>query len=405
MKGDVLLSLFRILFLGNGMYRFLIGVIFGLAFSIAVILSTIGIMDGFNTSLKRGLKRSVGDLKIFHRSKFFNQDDEVFQILKNLQVSQISGITQTQGFAMKEGESKGILIKGIESESFSEVTGMNIAVKSGEVAVGIELAHLLKLEVGSSLILAYGNNNNEVNGLPSFIEYKVSQIIEHGIYQKDMRLVYLNRSDVQSVLEVQNKINSISFNIPYEEDIVPTEDDYHIEKIRVFRMNILNELPYGFKVRPFWYEYGGLIEAVKVERDIISLILQLVVVVAIFNVLAFITFISEKRSQELFLYKALGLSVRDLSKIWMQMILFIWVSSCLLSVILVQIFGWGLENWSLLQLPAEVYYLGSLKLFITWSSYALVFALTFVWLLFLAWLGLWKIRKRPLLYGLRREFS
>jgi hypothetical protein len=49
-------------------------------------------------------------------------------------------------------------------------------------------------------------------------------------------------------------------------------------------------------VRPFWSEYSYFIEAVKIEKLSITLILQLIVVVAVFNIIAFVIYIMEKKS-------------------------------------------------------------------------------------------------------------
>ena len=56
-------KLFLTLFMDNSTtIKFAVGVLVGMAFSISVILSTIGIMDGFQRALKFGLKKSVGEI-------------------------------------------------------------------------------------------------------------------------------------------------------------------------------------------------------------------------------------------------------------------------------------------------------------------------------------------------------
>ena len=51
-------------------FKFVVGVLFGLGFSISVILCTVGIMDGFKVTLKQGLKKSAADL-IVHSQYWF----------------------------------------------------------------------------------------------------------------------------------------------------------------------------------------------------------------------------------------------------------------------------------------------------------------------------------------------
>ena len=64
-----------------------------------------------------------------------------------------------------------------------------------------------------------------------------------------------------------------------------------------------------FFLGPYWEEFQPLLEAVKHEKFIITLILQLVVIISIFNVVAFIFFVNEKKSKEIFLPVIIGLVV------------------------------------------------------------------------------------------------
>ena len=67
--------------------KFAIGVFLGLGFSISVILSTIGIMDGFELSLRRALKKSTGDLQFYSRKGFFNVEGEISSLLAELGIN------------------------------------------------------------------------------------------------------------------------------------------------------------------------------------------------------------------------------------------------------------------------------------------------------------------------------
>ena len=137
----------------------------------------------------------------------------------------------------------------------------------------------------------------------------------------------------------------------------------------------------------------------------IGLILQLVVVISIFNVLAFIIFLNEKRSKEIFLIKALGLSQSRITKIWSTLIFVGWILSCGLSMVFVQVFDWALINLSILKLPGNIYHLGRLKISLETMDYIFVFSLTLIWLVAISGFLLLRLKKRPILEGLRKEFA
>lgn len=64
-------SIFKIITEGKASGRFLAGALLSFSFSIAVILSTIGLMDGFENTLKSALKNASGDFIVTNENGFF----------------------------------------------------------------------------------------------------------------------------------------------------------------------------------------------------------------------------------------------------------------------------------------------------------------------------------------------
>jgi ABC-type lipoprotein release transport system permease subunit len=397
---------FSVLFLERSSYRFAVGVLLGFAFSIAVILSTVGIMDGFVKTLKLGLKASTGDIYFYSRDGFFEFKGESLDALEKLNIDQYTKFVQSEGFVLVNEVSKGVLVKGIEPESFTKVTGISAKLKKGEVRVGIELAKFLKVKKDDQLTIAFGKGNKDLNGLPLLQRFTVAGIVDHGIYPKNMRLMYMDLAELQSILGIENEVNMVSLNIPsarkYDFDKNP---DLYTSKVEETIHQLRESLGYKYSVQAFWNEFSTLLSAVKHEKFMIGMILQLIVVISIFNIVAFIIFVNEKRSRELFLFKALGLSQAKMSSAWYKFVFLIWLSSCLVSIGLVYIFGIGLEHLSIFQLPGDVYKLGTLKISLEFSDYLLVFTSALVWLLLLSWFSMRRLRLKSVLYGLRKEFA
>jgi ABC-type lipoprotein release transport system permease subunit len=137
----------------------------------------------------------------------------------------------------------------------------------------------------------------------------------------------------------------------------------------------------------------------------ISLILQLVVIISVFNILAMIIFINEKKSKELFLFKALGISQKSMGHLWLELVMVIWGMACILSVFFIEFFKLLLAKLWLFELPSEVYFMPRLQLFLSWTDYAFVFILALVWIFIITYLLLKKLKKKSLLEGLRQEFA
>ncbi len=395
---------FRILFLEEkASKKFAVTVTLGLAFSIAVILSTIGIMDGFGHVMREGLRKSTGDIVLYWGKGFFSYN-KVLPVLKELKVNAISPHIQTEGFIVHHETSKGILLKGVRPQEFSKVTGLALSLEPEEAVLGMGLAKTLKVKKGDDIVIALAGGNRTVSGMPSLQRFKVRGVIDHGIYEKNMRLVYVNLDELQSGIHSEGKINVVSLNIPEERLKVFRKGNRQLA-IDDFIFDMEERLQFEYIVKPFWRDFQDLFEAVEDQKKYIGIILQLIVVISIFNVLAFVSFFNEKRAREIFLFKAMGMNQKQLNRIWFLFMMGIWALSCLLSIGLVFVFNLGLKYLPLFELPGEVYGLSRLQIHIDLLDYGLVFGVALAWIILLSLIVLYRLRVRPILYGLRKEFT
>lgn len=393
--------LFMMLFLDQPTAkRFLIGVWGGLAFSIAIILSTIGLMNGFEKALREGLKASSGDISMQVRQGFLNFNIGHARSLEELGIKDYSPLLQTESFLIANDESKGVVVRGIE-KNYGPIVGLDLDLPANSIAIGAEVGKLNNLKVGDEVVLAFGRGGNEFKNMPVLERFTISKIVEHGVYQKDQRSIYANLNEVQKILNINDRINLVALNI----DRTHLGDKSEVEAIEEKIGELRGELEDEFYMRPYWREFSSLIQAAQTEKVMISIILQLIVVISIFNILAFIYFINEKKAKELFLFKALGLSKKAVGRLWLKLVLLIWGAACLLSLLFVFIFNWLLQNLSLFELPAEVYQMPRIKIEISSMEYLFVFALALVWILIITYYLLRKLRKASLLEGLRQEFA
>ncbi len=383
--------------------RFALGVVLGLAFSMAVILATMGIMDGFENTLKHGLNRSGGDFYFYSKEKFFELDKHIKQYFSNLEIEHYVQVLQTESFITKEKESGerkslGILLRGISAEGneVKNIMDINLHLRQGEIILGKELASQLEASIGDQVSVLVANNERAGNeGLPaSIVNLTVGGVVTHGIYPKDLRLAYVKKEEVEKIFNVKNKNNLVILKRPKDS----TDDNNFIEKFQAIFSN-------DFVIRASWQEYAHLIEAAKVEKIILTLILQIIVVVAVFNVNAFIVFLNEKKAKELFLFRSLGVSQKQIFILWGQIIFILWFSAILFSFVFVQIFNLILQYHPWFKLPGVIYNVDRLSINLSSGQYILVFSIALLWLLLISAFALRKVRAEYLIIGLKKEFA
>lgn len=388
------LDLARIFFDRAATWRLLAFTVCGFAFSLAVILGTLGLMDGFEASLKAGLRRSAGDALLTRRQGFFTFDTDIRNHLQSGGVAAFSPLVQSEAFALSDGRSKALMVRGVESASFSAVTGLEVQLTGHQVAVGAVLAEEWSLTEGAplTLVLARGANSE----LPQFLELQVGQILTHGLYEKDSRLVYVPRQLLDEVLELYGKANLT---------LLKFRPDHSIEEIEDQVLQLRQELDSDWLLRTSWYEFGGILEAVEVEKKSIAIVLQLIVLVAVFNIAAFLVTLRVRKAQEFFLLRAVGLPRGRFYRFGAMLLLTVWALSCAGAWLLIQLFNWLLANVSWLQMPGDVYLLSRLQVLLDTNDYIVVFAPALLWVFLLGWWTARQVNQQSLLTGLRREFA
>lgn len=394
------LSILKIVLHGRSAGKILLATLFSFTFSIAVILCTFGLMDGFDHLLKSGLRHSSGDILITSKKGFFPLTEELktsFEVVRPLSVAPV---IQTEAFALHQGVSKGVLVRGIEPDNFSMATGLKVNLDEGGLVIGEELARALKVKPGDEIALTFGRGNANSESMPAVRLFKVTGLIKHGIYQKDLRFLYMSRQELAEVLDVRDYVNLVILTT--EDPAKPLES---LDKISNDQQTLRAGLSSELFVRPFWSEYAFLIEAVKVEKLSISLILQLIVVVAVFNIMAFVIYIMEKKAQDFFFLRAVGMSLKDLMRFWFISIFLLWAAACVGAHLLSLVFNWSLANVSFLQIPGEIYVLSSLQIRLDAKAYLTVYLVSLLWVLIAGLFGYWRLKRRPIVQGLRQEFS
>lgn len=387
-------SLFKIILEKRSSKRFLLGTIGSFSFSMAVILSTIGLMDGFEFTLKKALANSNGDIKFVAKDGFFKDDESLKYKLNDDSIQDYTSLLQIEAFALADEESKGVLLKGIEVESFSRVTGMNLTSLKDGVVIGKKFQQKYNLKVGDSIVLAFASGKAKNQGSAILESYRVDGVVTHGIYEKDFRFLYINKDSLAKTLAYKPGISNLGF--------IKLKSLHNLKKsIKKLAMDNYEDLSFD----PYWSEFEVLLDAVKVEKFSISIILQLIVIVAIINVVAFIIFISEIKAQDFFMLRALGLSLQSFQKFWFCLLLFIWVISCVVAIGFVQIFNKFILTLPFLKIPGDIYVLSELDVILDYFDYSYVFGISLGWTFLIGFFTMRRMKKKSLVSGLRQEFS
>ena len=382
--------------------NFICWAIFGIAFSMSVILTTIGVMEGFEKSLRENLRDSTGDILITSENGFFKKKNYKQLIEGRYDKAEVAEVINSQGFLINDKITKGAALVGIRKGSFL-MKMLDYDLAPGEIILGKELAHSLGLNIGDTVTVLRSKSNIATGSQLPPIELSSLRLVkthQHNIYEKDARVSYVEISFLEKEAS-NNMVNSLHIKLDKEVDQFSSDKSFFLEKMHEFDLL----LDYEFNISPYWEEFSTLIEAVEIEKISILVILQVIVIVAIFNVVAFFLFIREKKSQEIFVLNSLGILPSKMLGVWCELIIFIWLGASSLSIFLVKLYGLALSRLQIFNLPEEIYHLGRLELEIQRDYYLIIFGVCLLWLLLVVTILNRKFRQSSLLKGLRQEFS
>jgi lipoprotein-releasing system permease protein len=244
--------------------------------------------------------------------------------------------------------------------------GGRIALLDG-VLVGKELAKTLHLFVGQEVRLVSpladpANPDATGTPIPFHRDYRIAGIFYTGMYEYDLKFVYVPLESLQEFLQLGDEIDGI------EVRIVDPESTGRI------RDQIARALGPGYLVQD-WKELNrNLFSALKLEKIAMFLVLAIIILVASFSIVGNLIMIVVEKSKEIALIKTLGASDVGVMRIFVMQGFFIGVVGTLAGVALGLLICWGAQELGF-PINPDVYYIKELPIHIEpWSVAAIATA-------------------------------
>jgi lipoprotein-releasing system permease protein len=281
----------------------------GIILGVAILLIVMSVMNGFKTDLT---KKILGlNPHIVVQSNGFKIEEQFISRLrskyKNIDISKTySG----EGIVISNESAKGIIIKGIDQKNERSLNFLKKNIINGNidkfnnntVFIGSELAFNLNLKVGDKINLTSSAFiATPFGGLPKQETLTVSGIFNTGFYEFDQNFVFLNLLDALSIFDKVKSDQNLEIYI---------EDPMEADSYKKFIQNLNNNF--------FVYSWSDLnksfFNALKVERNVMFIILTLIVIVAAFNIISGLTILIKNKTKEIAILKTLGLSNNSIRK-------------------------------------------------------------------------------------------
>ena len=353
----------------------------GIMLGVAILIIVMSVMNGFKTDLTKkilGLNPHI----VIQPNSFTIDNEYLLKLREEFQEISISKTFSGEGIVISNDKAKGAILKGINQneKKISEFLEKNIVsgkieeFNKNSIFIGSELAFNLNLKEGDyTSLMSSAFVATPLGNLPKQENFRVAGIFNTGFIEFDQNIIFLNVNDALSIFDKDFKDQNIEI---YLND--PLKADRYKEKIEKLNQNY------------FIYTWTDLnksfFSALKVERNVMFIILTLIIIVAAFNIISGLTILIKNKTKEIAILKTLGFNNTSIKKTFFLTGFSIGFFASISGVILGVLFSLNIEKvrvilssvFNLEIFPPDIYFLEKLPSEINLYSISIIFILSLI---------------------------
>ena len=347
----------------------------GISLGVAVLIIVMSVMNGFRTEL---VNKIVGFNPHVTVKPYENSIN--LEILKNNDLIKISKklIFSNSGEAIviSKDYTKGLILRGYSSENFlkldvvkkGKLIGESNQLLENSISIGKELSFNLDLGVGDKVsIMSPVGIETIIGSLPRQETFIISSIFDSGLADFDANIAFINLDTLENFFSLKKEKRNLEIYLNNPSNI--EEEKNKIQKI------FKNEFVYS------WADMNSsLFSALKVERNVMFIILSLIIIVAAFNIISGLTILVKNKTRDIAILKSIGVLNKSITKIFFLVGVTIGTSATIFGVFLGVVFSFYIENlreflsntFDISLFPEEIYFLNQMPSEINLTSILII---------------------------------
>ena len=335
----------------------------GISLGVAVLIIVMSVMNGFRTELINKIVGFNPHITIKPYENSISADK-----LKNKELKKISEellySNSGEAIIISQDFTKGIVLRGYSQKDFSKLNVVNKGRFSGNskklyknyISIGKELSFDLELKIGDKLsIISPSGIETIIGNLPKQEVFTVSSIFESGLADFDRNIAFININTLDNFFDFNKDDRNLEIYLKNPSDIVIAKN-----KVKeVFK----DEFIYT------WADMNSsLFSALKVERNVMFIILSLIILVAAFNIISGLTILVKNKTRDIAILKSIGVLNKSITKIFFLVGVTIGTTATIFGILLGVLFSLYIENirqflsytFNISLFPEEIYFLSKM---------------------------------------------
>ncbi len=212
------------------------------------------------------------------------------------------------------------------------------------------------VEIGDDItIMSPSGVQTIIGSLPKQKTFKVTSLFESGLIDFDNNVIFINLETLEEFFDLNLKKRNLEIYLKDPKDIENQK--------KIIQKIFSDEFVYS------WADMNSsLFSALKVERNVMFIILSLIIIVAAFNIISGLTILVKNKTREIAILKSIGVLNKSIVKIFFLVGITIGTSATIFGVILGIIFSIYVENirqilstiFNISLFPEEIYFLSTM---------------------------------------------
>jgi len=349
----------------------------GISLGVAVLIIVMSVMNGFRTELINKIVGFNAHVTVKPYGNSINIDKinnhELEKISEDLVFSN-SG----EAIIISKEYTKGIVLRGYNPKDFTklnvvtkgQLTGEANNLNQNNISIGKELSFDLDLNIGDKIsIMSPSGIETIIGNLPKQEVFIVSSIFESGLADFDSNIAFINLDKLDNFFDYKKEDRNLEIYL---------KNPSNITEVKIIVQKIFND--------EFVYTWAdtnrSLFSALKVERNVMFIILSLIIVVAAFNIISSLTILVKNKTKDIAILKSIGVLNKSIIKIFFLVGVTIGTTATIFGIFLGVMFSLYIENireflsyaFNISLFPEEIYFLSKMPTEINPTSILIVSA-------------------------------
>tara|TARA_X000001036_G_scaffold297803_1_gene276886 strand:+ start:162 stop:1394 length:1233 start_codon:yes stop_codon:yes gene_type:complete len=347
----------------------------GISLGVAVLIIVMSVMNGFRSELINKIVGFNAHITVKPYEKKIVIDDlnkTNLNLISNNLILSNSG----EAVIIQKDTSKGILLRGYSKDDFSKLKIIKDETFIGDrnnltknfISIGKELSFTLGLKIGDDVtIMSSSGVETIIGNLPKKKTFTIISLFESGLADFDNNIAFINLNTLDEFFNLNKSDRILEIYLKNPQKI--ENQKFIVQKI------FPNEFVYS------WADTNSsLFSALKVERNVMFIILSLIIIVAAFNIISGLTILVKNKTRDIAILKSIGVLNKSIIKIFFLVGVIIGTSATFFGILLGVIFSMYVENlrqflskvFDISLFPEEIYFLSSMPSEINPSSILII---------------------------------